>query len=178
MVIELAKSKVWLREECGFLLYRTLPILCKLHKDFAQVLVDKSLDPEIGLSGTSEGVSIWLVAQDPSSNLKLPKKTWHHQDVLNCKEIVRLKQILGESSKQSESSTMPGHKSVWRPQVHFVWDAILSCLLDVTRERKHKSLNFGAFWKAAVDRKSSIHLSDPFVMSDRKSLLQFLITGA
>ena len=151
IVVGLARDKLWLREECGFLLYRILPLLCSQRKEFAQTLLDKVLEPETGLLETSEGVAIWLEAQDQSCELKLPKKIWHHQAVLSRKESAHLIRIIVKSSKESEGAHPPGPKAMWRPHVHFVWDAILSRLLNPLDETKHKLLTFKQFWKAAVD---------------------------
>lgn len=154
IVLDLAKNKVWLREECGSLLYSNLPLLYRQRKAFAQTLINKFLQPEAGLCETPEGVAIWLQAQDQSSDLELPKGIWQHQNVLNSKESIRLTQIILESSKQSEGPCRSSSKAVWRPKVHFVWEAILSRLLNPPKESKHKLLTLDQFWKRAVDGES------------------------
>lgn len=160
-VFELAKKKAWLREECGWILYKSIQNLkTKTHGEiYAQKLVDKFI--ENGLAKSPEGVATWLGIQSAFPTVSLPTSVWQHQNPLHRKEKVTLSKILKEASTagapQGEANGKVAQNSTWSPNLHFAWDVVLSSSLQpdiVTKAKNTEAIDFTDLWTEAVDSES------------------------
>ncbi|KAL8797744.1 MAG: hypothetical protein Q9195_000096 [Heterodermia aff. obscurata] len=157
-VFVLAKKKAWLREECGWILYKSIQNLkTKAHGEiYAQKLVDKFI--ENGLAKSPEGVATWLGIQSAFPAVSLPTSVWHHQNPLHRKEKATLSKILKDASAagvpQGEANSKVTQNSTWSPNLHFAWDVVLSSIIQpdiVTKAKNTEAIEFIDFWIEAVD---------------------------
>ena len=157
-VFELAKKKAWLREECGWILYKSIRDLkTKTHAEiYAQKLVDKFIENDLAKS--PEGVATWLEIQSVFPSVSLPTSVWHHQNPLHHREKGTLAKILKDASTggvpQGEASSKVAQNSTWSPNLHFAWSIVLSSLLRpniATKAKIKEAIKFTDFWTEAVD---------------------------
>ena len=176
LVFDLAKKKPWIREECGWIIYRCVYDLSAKQADgkFVQAALEQLSAND--LVRTPEGISIWLACEDLFPSAMLPK-FWKYDDPLDSSESGTLAKIMKESSLGQESNENEKHRNnnkssgVWNPKLHFAWDAVLTRLSDGTKKEKSKSsrrLSFEDFWKEVVDGKDC-HYSDQ--IEDKLTLL-------
>lgn len=158
VILELGKKRIWLRKECGWVLYNAIGILGK-HNDYIQLLVDRI--SEHGYTKTPEGVAIWLRAQSVRPSVRFPDGLWHGNDPLHRKELKRLANVLKEGSpnkdgqiNEVETVTQKGNLS---PDLHFAWEVVIGRVLDEQQseaskvKKKTRNLTFHEFWNEAVD---------------------------
>jgi DNA polymerase phi len=156
-IYELAQKKIWLREECGWVLFNSVQVLKTINNGAtsARVLIDKAQSNN--LVRTPEGVALWVACQHAFPDLKMPKHVYYHGDPLHKKEKSTLARILKHSSPGEESTKVnevdaskkvakssSGH---WSTKLHFSWDVILRSLLQPNPEH----CTFDDVWKEAVD---------------------------
>ncbi|PYH90392.1 putative DNA polymerase V [Aspergillus ellipticus CBS 707.79] len=161
LVLDLAQKKPWLREECGWIIYRCIYELAAQKADakFVESALDRLCSNE--LARTPEGVAIWLAAKDLFSDAKLPSKVWKHDDPLDARERNQLAKVMKESSSAgSENGGQGGNaksSGVWNSKLHFAWDIVMTKLGEspVKESSKSKSsssrLSFADFWTEVVD---------------------------
>ncbi|PIG85122.1 DNA polymerase V [Aspergillus arachidicola] len=158
LVFDLAKKKPWIREECGWIVYRCVYELSaqKAETKFVESALERLCTNE--LARTPEGVAIWLAAKDLFPKVKLPSKVWKHDDPLDVKERNQLAKVMKESSvSEAEGENKGGNpksSGVWNSKLHFAWDAVLSRLSETSaKESKSKTsrLSFSDFWTEVVD---------------------------
>ncbi|KAE8412399.1 DNA polymerase phi-domain-containing protein [Aspergillus pseudocaelatus] len=158
LVFDLAKKKPWIREECGWIVYRCVYELSAQKADAK--FVDSTLERLCtnDLARTPEGVAIWLAVKDLFPKVKLPSKVWKHEDPLDTKERSQLAKVMKESSvseaEGENKGSNPKSSGVWNSKLHFAWDAVLSRLSETSaNESKSKSsrLSFVDFWTEVVD---------------------------
>ncbi|KAL4911089.1 hypothetical protein BDW74DRAFT_164726 [Aspergillus multicolor] len=150
LVFDLAKKKPWLREECGWILYRSIHDLASQKADGKLVEVALQALCSNDLARTPEGVAIWLAVKDLFSGINFPSKVWKHDDPLDSKERSQLVKAMKESSSESEEGEKGAKSSgVWNSKLHFAWDAALLSL-NGTKESKSR-LSFVDFWTEVVD---------------------------
>ncbi|OJK00955.1 hypothetical protein ASPACDRAFT_51746 [Aspergillus aculeatus ATCC 16872] len=168
-VFELAKKKPWLREECGWIVYRcVLDLASSQKKDQVGVkLVEVALERLCAhdLAKTPEGVAVWLAAKEAFPSVKFPAKVWKHEDPLDAKERVSLGKVMKDSSDSSASSGEDGdgqkkgsgaaaaNSGVWNSKLHFAWDVVLGRLAQVPKAKAkgESRLGFAEFWTEVVD---------------------------
>ncbi|KAI9788137.1 MAG: DNA-directed DNA polymerase [Peltula sp. TS41687] len=153
-IFELARKKSWLREECGWIVYKTLQDSqgSPWGKDLAEVAIDRICASQV--ARTPEGVAIWLAARSLHPDLLLPEQPWRHQDPLYVKNSTALAQVMRESSSGSGSQgdredlkLQP--KGMWSSRPNFAWTVILKELYAISSKKKR--LSFGSFWQEVVD---------------------------
>ncbi|KAE8373088.1 DNA polymerase phi-domain-containing protein [Aspergillus bertholletiae] len=158
LVFALAKKKPWIREECGWIIYRCIYELSAQKADakFVESALEHLCTNE--LARTPEGVAIWLAAKDLFPKVKLPTKVWKHDDPLDAKERNQLAKVMKESSVSEGEGENKGSNAkqsgVWNSKLHFAWDAVLSRLSEASaKESKSKTsrLSFIDFWAEVVD---------------------------
>lgn len=156
LVLELAQKKPWLREECGWIIYRCVYDLSSRKADakYVEAAVDRLCSHDLARS--PEGVAIWLAARDMFPTANLPSKVWKHDDPLDPKERNSLAKIMKESSAEQSEGENKGNKSsgVWNSKLHFAWDAVLSRTSDggaKSKSSKHTRVSFSEFWLEVVD---------------------------
>ena len=160
ILCDLAKQKPWLREECGWVLYKALQ---NRPKDFEQAVYGQlTLEKLVskGLAKTPEGIAIWIGAQARYSEMAFPSGVWSQQNPLHRHDRTIVRNILKESSTV-ETIQDPGMSKVldrgsWNAKPHFAWDVVLSILCG--EENSHRGsanlptlLDFGEFWSEIVD---------------------------
>lgn len=165
MVFDLAKKKPWIREECGWVIYRCVYDLSSQKADskFVEAALERLSSND--LARTPEGVAIWLAAKDLFPNASFPGKAWKHDDPLDAKERNQLAKVMKESSVAEPENETQGNNNkssgVWNSKLHFAWDAVLSRVSDMPTKESNKSkkspsrLNFVDFWTEVVDSKYS-----------------------
>ena len=162
LVFDLAKKKPWIREECGWIVYRCVYELSAQNADakFVESALERLCTND--LARTPEGVSIWLAAKELFPKVQLPSKVWKHDDPLDAKERNQLAKVMKESSVSEAEGENKGSKAkasgVWNSKLHFAWDAVLSRLSETSaKESKSKTsrLSFIDFWTEVVDSTSS-----------------------
>lgn len=163
IIVELAKRKSWLREECGWILFQAVQGSGANHlsSEHVQVVIDSI--HENGLMETPEAVAIWIITSENYSAVNFPRKLWKHQNPLHRKEKSRLANILKEAPTfnhdESEHASKLSQKGSWSPKLHFAWGVILDRLVksplsdDKSLIKSKKKLNFPDFWDECVDRK-------------------------
>ncbi|KAE8403028.1 DNA polymerase phi-domain-containing protein [Aspergillus pseudonomiae] len=158
LVFDLAKKKPWIREECGWIVYRCVYELSAQNADakFVESALERLCTND--LARTPEGVSIWLAAKELFPKVQLPSKVWKHDDPLDAKERNQLAKVMKESSVSEAEGENKGSKAkasgVWNSKLHFAWDAVLSRLSETSaKESKSKTsrLSFIDFWTEVVD---------------------------
>ncbi|RAK82890.1 DNA polymerase V [Aspergillus costaricaensis CBS 115574] len=159
LVFELAKKKPWIREECGWIIYRCIYELAAQKADakFLESALERLCLND--LARTPEGVAIWLAAKDLFPEVKFPSKVWKHDDPLDAKERNQLAKVMKESSSadsESEGGNKAKSSGVWNSKLHFAWDTVISRLADApTKESKSKGsssrISFADFWTEVVD---------------------------
>ena len=157
----MAKKKSWLREECGFILFNSVPILKGKDLKYAQLIIDKLLTK--GLSKTTQGVAIWINIQAEFPSIHLPHSVWHHKDPLNRKEVSRLVKILMETpaatSQLNDTKSEIPAKGAWTTKLQFAWDVVLAGLVDDSLQtlqnqaKPTKRIKFAEFWVECIDSK-------------------------
>lgn len=158
-MFELAKKKPWIREECGWIIYRCIYELAAQKADakFLESALERLCSND--LARTPEGVAIWLAAKDLFPEVKFPSKVWKHDDPLDAKERNQLAKVMKESSSadsESEGGNKAKSTGVWNSKLHFAWDTVISRLADApTKESKSKGsssrISFADFWTEVVD---------------------------
>lgn len=166
LVFELAKKKPWIREECGWIIYRCVYELAAQKADvkFLESALERLCSND--LARTPEGVAIWLAAKDLFPNAKFPSKVWKHDDPLDAKERNQLAKVMKESSSadsESEGGNKAKSSGVWNSKLHFAWDTVIGRLADApTKESKSKGsssrISFADFWTEVVDSEFLPHL--------------------
>ncbi|KAL1995975.1 hypothetical protein VTN49DRAFT_510 [Thermomyces lanuginosus] len=160
LVVQLGKKKPWLREECGWILYRGIFDLASQKDDvkYAEALIEEIRAQD--LIKTPEGVALWLAVKDAFPGAALPENIWKHNDPLDSREKHVLTKVMKESSSADEDSqngVAKNQTGVWNPKVHFAWDAILSRISEPSSRDKSKEktkssrLSFSDFWTEIVD---------------------------
>jgi DNA polymerase phi len=165
LIVDLAKKKPWLREECGWVIYRGIYDLAAQKADakFVETAVDYVCSND--LARTPEGVAVWLAAKDLFPNANLPKNVWKHDDPLDAREKGVLSKAMkesytaedDESSKEGSSAKNPS--AVWNSKLHFAWDAVLTRIYEDKSTRgkskdkpsKSSRISFVDFWIEIVD---------------------------
>lgn len=158
LIFGLAQKKAWLREECGWILYRSIQSL-KVQINgsiYAQSIIDNLV--ATGLAKTPEGVAIWLGIQSIIPGVSLPSSVWQRESPLHRKEKASLSKILKEASTagplQPEANSKIAQNSSWSPNLHFAWDVVLSAILlpdSLNQSKSLKLITFADFWTEAVD---------------------------
>ncbi|KAL4929352.1 DNA-directed DNA polymerase POL5 [Aspergillus undulatus] len=157
LVFDLAKKKPWIREECGWIVYRCIHDISAQKADTKLVETALELLCSNDLARTPEGVAIWLAARDLFPDIKFPGKVWKHGDPLDSKERSQLAKTMKESSSgetEGEGEKNAKSSGVWNSKLHFAWDAALASLNNVPKESKSKGstrLSFADFWTEVVD---------------------------
>ena len=159
IIIALAKTKAWLREECGWVLYKSIQCF-KGHSNetvYARTLIDKFVSS--GLARELEGVAIWLGVQSTFPNIDLPPYVWHRQNPLNREDLSKLSGLLNNTStekRKTEATHKSPQNSTWSSNLHFAWEVILDAILKQNMLAQNKNLEsdiFAEFWTVAVDSK-------------------------
>jgi len=147
-LLELAKKKPWIREECGWVVVEALAQMNQSEAEHTLELLN-----DAGLALSPEGVGIWLTARSRFPDTKFPTKPWGHSGN-PLEHLKSLAKALKESSNEDDSEKTQQAKQTgnWNPQLHFVWKIVLAQYAVAAKEKKHgiKS-EFENFWKVAVD---------------------------
>lgn len=150
-LLELAKRKPWIREECGWVIVEALAQM-----DQSQAESTLELLHDAGLALSPEGVGIWLTAKNRFPDMRFPSKPWG-QSGNPLEHLKSLAKALKESSNEEDSEKTKQAKQTgnWNPQLHFVWKLVLAQYAAAAKGKKHgiKS-EFENFWKVAVDGKN------------------------
>lgn len=150
-ILEIAKKKTWLREECGWVLTGSLRTLKTLSDGqiYAQSIIDKVNSQSF--FKTPEGVALWVLGHKNFPELTMPKDVFRHNDPLHRKEKTNLARILKETApiERSDREEKHAQTGIWFPKLHFAWDVVLASLLEPGK----KQVTFSEFWKETVDGK-------------------------
>jgi DNA polymerase phi len=162
LIFDLAREKPWLREECGWIIYRCIDDLAsrKASGEFVTAVLNHLCSS--GLARTPEGVSIWIAVNDAFPGTNFPKGAWKYDDPLDARNRASLAKIMKESPGPEDDSgkeeRMAKNSGVWNSRLHFAWDAILARIYDIGSERKSKDkgsessrISFVDFWVEVVD---------------------------
>lgn len=146
-LMELAKKKPWIREECGWVIMEALAQINQSQAEHTlQVLYD------FGLANTPEGVGIFMTARDRFPKLKVPSKPWGPTGN-PLDRLQSLAKALKESSHDDGAKTQEAKLTGnWNPKLHFVWDIVLVQFANAQKAKAGGVLpDFENFWKVAVD---------------------------
>ena len=162
---ELAKKKPWLREQCGFVLYRSLESPAKLDRSYAQSVIDKL--QSTGLAKTPEGVAIWIVILRNFPTVNLPSGVWHSNSPLSQEEKPKLALVMKEASVSDlgndNSDASVSQRGSWSTNVHFAWHVVMDELMSPfdrkTTAGPSKRLSFSEFWNDCVESKATKRIS-------------------
>ena len=152
-LLELAKKKPWIREECGWVIVEALS---QMNQNQAEQTLEMLHDAGLALS--PEGVGIWLTAKNRFPDMKFPTKPWG-QSGNPLEHLKPLAKALKESSNDDDSDKTKQAKQTgnWNPQLHFVWKVVLAQYATAAKEKKHGiKTEFENFWKVAVDGQDSL----------------------
>ena len=144
----IASKKPWLRQECGWLLYKIVGVL---PDDFRNVL-----EPTLrahDMVRTPEGVAIALklIAASGSAD----GSGWQDGHPLAKKKVANLAGIMKDArSKQELDQERELHGSaIWTPQLHFAWEVVLTEMY--AGKKGKKLLDFETFWLQVADREEA-----------------------
>ncbi|KAJ5102667.1 hypothetical protein N7532_003196 [Penicillium argentinense] len=156
LLFELAQKKPWIREECGWVVYRCVYDLAarKMDVKYVEAAIEGMCSHDLARS--PEGVAVWLAAKEMFPKANYPEKIWKHDDPLDTKERNNLAKIMKESSAEVSEGEKKSIKSsgVWNSKLHFAWDAVLSRASDESSKSKGSKssrLSFSDFWIEVVD---------------------------
>lgn len=176
ILLELAKKKPWLREECGWVILCAIREVQGKNADQEYVRLSLELLHEQGLVKTLEGVAIFIVAKDCFPAIEFSRDAWKYGHPLHAGERAALAKIMKESSSSpGESAANEGpsndgdakhdiqNKGVWSPKLHFAWSIVLRKLFENAApdgnnrpskgdsDSKHTPLSFVDFWHEVVN---------------------------
>ncbi|KAL8829756.1 MAG: hypothetical protein Q9191_001825 [Dirinaria sp. TL-2023a] len=182
IICELAKKKVQLREECGWVLYRAVKDVSvqKKHRQHIEYLLRALVSN--GLTKTPEGVAIWLASQS-GVQIQLPHAVWEHDDPLHREEKSTIVKVMTEAfcagSSENEDNSVTSKKRNWSPKLHFAWDVVLSTLIreqhSEAREKVNSErLSLKSFWNGVVDSEFSPEGRGPMLNFTQDSLFSMV----
>ncbi|KAH8427801.1 DNA-directed DNA polymerase POL5 [Aspergillus melleus] len=162
LVYDLSKKKPWIREECGWIVYRCIYELSTQKADakFVESALEQLCSND--LAKTPEGVSIWLAAKELFPTASFPSKVWKHDDPLDARERNSLAKVMRDSSssetENDDNANATKSSGVWNSKLHFAWEAVISRFSAAPVKEKSKSkssgssrLSFIDFWTEVVD---------------------------
>lgn len=148
LLLEMAQKKAWIRSHCGWVIVECLP---QMGQEGAEVALRKF--SEIGLGKTAEGVGIWLRARSCYPSTKVPSKPW--TDPLSPAALPEVARVLKENVANDtgeDAAALKLKQSNWTAQLHFVWDLILTTLLEPnTTDKKNTKEQVKLFWTTVID---------------------------
>lgn len=150
-LLQLAKKKPWMREECGWIIVEALQ---QMQQPQAEATLAKL--QESGLAASPEGVGIWLVARRRFPDMKFPSKPWG-QSGNPLEHLKELAKALKESSSPEVKDKKDKKEQIqqsgnWNAQLHFVWNIVLDQFIEGAKDGNEEISNeFENFWKVAVD---------------------------
>lgn len=156
LILGLTAKKVWLRQECGYLLFKFIQSTGSDHIKQAETLLQQLTTQKI--IRTPEGLAIWLLVREKHPTANFPKNVWRHDDPLHQKEKELLAKVMRDAtpkdSQETKEQTAEG-AGLWSPQLHFAWAVVLRNFerANETMDETQR-LEFSAFWEETVDRKS------------------------
>ena len=159
----LAKKKPWLRQECGWLLFKCVSSL----PGSANWVTENILASLVAhnLICTPEGVAIWLAAKQKFPEISFPKDIWKHDNPLYKKEKSLLAKVMRDATPKNEDDPKDQQAqgtAIWKPQLHFAWETVLEHLysnIDEAGESiNSKLVPFEQFWTEVVDGEHDIIL--------------------
>ena len=148
LICGIASKKPWLRQECGWLLYKTIGAL----PDEFRHLIEPALHTH-DMIRTPEGVAIALALISTSGSAD--DLAWQDGHPLAKKKVGKLAGIMKDARSKQEPDQereLQG-SAVWTPQLHFAWEVVLSEMYAAKKGKK--ILDFETFWLQAVDRKEA-----------------------
>jgi DNA polymerase phi len=147
-LLDLAKKKPWIREECGWVVVEALGQMKQRQAEDTLEQVQNA-----GLAQSPEGVGIWLTARSRFPDIKFPVKPWG-QSGNPLEHLKSLAKALKESSstENGEKTQQAKQTGNWNAQLHWVWNVVLANYGAAVKMKNHgvKS-EFENFWKVAVD---------------------------
>jgi len=147
-LLDLAKKKPWIREECGWVVVEALG---QMNQSQAEDTLEQVQNA--GLAQSPEGVGIWLTARNRFPDMKFPSKPWGHSGN-PLEHLKSLAKALKESSSSEDGEKTQQAKQTgnWNAQLHWVWNVVLANYGAAVKMKRHgiKS-DFENFWKVAVD---------------------------
>ena len=173
LILDLAKRKHWLREECGWIVCNTIESLGRDGYDYryTQIVIDKY--HANGLTKTPEGIALWLVSQSNFPQVKFPPGTWQNENPLHRKDRAKLAAILKDAlsdiaDHDGDSSKGP-QKGNWIYKLHFAWEKVLTHILSscngISKEGS-KDLNLAEFWDECVDSRLTVVFLNCILLSN------------
>ncbi|KAE8441460.1 hypothetical protein EG329_004953 [Mollisiaceae sp. DMI_Dod_QoI] len=144
-LLDLAKKKPWIREQCGWAVMKALPQMSQSQAEYTLVELH-----DAGLALSPEGVGIWLTARSRFPDMKFPSKPWG-QSGNPLEHLKSLGKALKESSS-SEETQQAKQTGNWNAKLHFVWEVVLAEYAAAARNKVNNiKSDFENFWKVAVD---------------------------
>nr|POE75804.1 dna polymerase v [Quercus suber] len=145
-VLDLAAEKSWIRAECGAMLYEYFEgvEVSTRTKERAQTMISSLHDK--ALTGSPEGLALWLCISDRFPKIALPKGVWHNNNPLSQEETIKLKKVLHGNVVEGDGAAANGSSTGLRQsQPSFAWKVILS------RLHSKDAKTFEQFWTDAVE---------------------------
>lgn len=144
-LLELAKKKPWIREQCGWAIMKALPQTSQAQAEYTLTELH-----DAGLALSPEGVGIWLAARSRFPDMKFPNKPWG-QSGNPLEHLKSLAKALKESSSKDETQQAK-QTGNWNAKLHFVWEVVLAEYAGAAKIKTHNiKSDFENFWKVAVD---------------------------
>ena len=178
MILQLAKKKLWLREECGWILYCAIQGVGRGGYDskLVQQIIDKTRDN--GIIKTPEGIALWIVTSSEFPQVELPPGIWLNENPMHRKEKAKLAAILKDTSSTSlnhnGSDSNLFQNGVWTPKLHFAWDVVIGHLFGMQSLESSEDLDLLSFWDECVDSRYKVGL----LMVPRSFILGNLFTDS
>ncbi|KAI2641194.1 DNA polymerase phi-domain-containing protein [Xylaria nigripes] len=148
LLLEMSEKKVWIRSHCGWVIVECLP---QMGQKGAETALQKFSD--MGLGKTAEGVGIWLRARSCYQNIRVPSKPW--TDPLSPAALPEVARVLKENVANDtgeDAAVLKLKQSNWTAQLHFVWDLVLTTLLESdTKDKKNLKDEVKLFWTTVID---------------------------
>jgi hypothetical protein len=176
-ILAVGMKKSWLRESAGWTLLSAVSALAEATvpwREDAKTLLVRQIFIEDKV-WTPEKVAILLKCQDEWKGMEwsdVTKGAWKHGNVLHSSNYGALARVLKVRAyspqfasqlimiQESEADDADESKKLstgtWKPQLHFVWDILLDCILPTSATAStHKAGSVQEFFRIVVDGRCS-----------------------
>lgn len=164
-LLNLAETKSWLRESCGWTLLSLVDAMessdVGWKSDASSLLFDRIFVRDKSWSPEKVALTIRLQKTHPDADWQtFCGNYFKNPDILSTSNLNPLGRLLKDSLSEESEADKTKSGSPWKPQLHFSWDIILDNLLS-TEQINPSTRNFQDFYRIVVDESLFASSSSP-----------------